>query len=145
MSQCRPADMNIYAKSFIEEKAVGHDIITWQEGCFIATAAYGSPLHRDIDVLRSFRDVYLKSNLIGNTFVNIYYLTSPPIADVLSQHDKLRTSVRLFLIYPLVYVSQIFSNTILAMIAAVCLIPILLFVRRKNWRNVFLCRSCSGL
>ncbi|MBU7025780.1 MAG: hypothetical protein HXS48_02480 [Theionarchaea archaeon] len=127
-----PADMNVYAKSFLERVAGCHDIIICNEGCFIATAAYGSPLHRDIDVLRSFRDVYLKSNLIGDIFVNIYYSTSPPIANVLSQHDKLRTSVRLFLVYPLVYASKIFFSIILAMIAGVCLIPILFLVRREK-------------
>jgi hypothetical protein len=41
----------------------------WQcHGCFIATAAYGTSLHEDIDVLRDFRDEYLMTNQIGRVF-----------------------------------------------------------------------------
>ncbi|MGB7001955.1 MAG: CFI-box-CTERM domain-containing protein [Halobacteriota archaeon] len=76
----------------------------WQcHGCFIATAAYGTPLHEDIDVLRDFRDVYLMTNQIGRAFTDIYYTTSPPIADVIRDNDGLRTIVRKGLVEPLVY------------------------------------------
>jgi hypothetical protein len=40
--------------------------------CFIATAAYGTALHEDIDVLREFRDDYLMPNPAGRAFVKIY-------------------------------------------------------------------------
>lgn len=74
--------------------------------CFIATAAYGTPLHEDIDVLRDFRDEYLMTNPIGRTFVKIYYSTSPPIADVIRENKGLRTIVRDGLVKPLVYISR---------------------------------------
>jgi len=76
----------------------------WQcHGCFIATAAYGTPLHEDIDVLRTFRDEYLMTNQIGRAFTDIYYSTSPPIADLIRDNEGLRTIVRKGLVEPLVY------------------------------------------
>ncbi|MDI6885187.1 MAG: C25 family cysteine peptidase [archaeon] len=72
--------------------------------CFIATAAYGTPLHEDIDVLRDFRDEYLMSNAIGKEFVKAYYAASPPIAEVISEHEGLRMIVREGMVKPLVYI-----------------------------------------
>ena len=79
--------------------------------CFIATAAYGTTLHEDIDILRDFRDERLMTNPLGRTFVKTYYTTSPPIADALREHEGLRTAVRETLIKPLVYVSRMFVTT----------------------------------
>ena len=76
--------------------------------CFIATAAYGTPLHEDINVLRDFRDEYLMTNPLGRAFVEIYYATSPPIADVIRENEGLRTAVREGLVKPLVYVTRAF-------------------------------------
>jgi hypothetical protein len=77
----------------------------WQcHGCFIATAAYGTSLHEDLDVLRDFRDVYLMTNQIGRASTELYYSTSPPIADLIRNNDGLRTIVRKGLVEPLVYI-----------------------------------------
>ncbi|RZN14345.1 MAG: hypothetical protein EF812_05695 [Methanosarcinales archaeon] len=76
--------------------------------CFIATAAYGTPMHEDIDVLRDFRDEYLMTNAVGRVFVKVYYTTSPPIADVISENEVLRTVVRDGLVEPLVHISRLF-------------------------------------
>jgi len=70
-------------------------------GCFIATAAYGSPLASHIKVLSRFRDHFLLTNRIGNRFVRFYNTYSPPMADFIKKHDNLRVMVRLGLI-PLV-------------------------------------------
>ena len=75
--------------------------------CFIATAAYGTPLHEDIKVLRDFRDQYLMSNAAGRAFVKIYYTTSPPIADVIREHEGMKIAVRDGLVKPLVQVVSI--------------------------------------
>ena len=76
----------------------------WQcHGCFIATAAYGTSLHEDIDVLRDFRDEYLMTNQIGRALTELYYSTSPPIADLIRDNEGLRTIVRKGLVEPLVY------------------------------------------
>lgn len=76
------------------------------DGCFIATAAFGSYLEPHVEVLRDFRDDYLLTNRIGTVFVRLYYKTSPPIADCISKYEGLRLVVRL-LLTPLVYVVRI--------------------------------------
>lgn len=72
------------------------------DGCFIATAAYGTNTAQEIDILREFRDKILLPNSLGAEFVSFYYETSPPIADFISQHDVLRTIVREGFVVPIV-------------------------------------------
>ena len=77
--------------------------------CFIATAAYGSPMAKEVDALRNFRNGVLLQNKAGRAFVDWYYHTSPPIADKLAKHSNLRTGVRAALT-PLVKFSQWIMN-----------------------------------
>jgi uncharacterized repeat protein (TIGR02543 family) len=73
-------------------------------GCFIATAAYGSPAAEQLDVLREFRDGVLLESAAGSQFVALYYRLSPPIADFISGNSFLRTLVRELLVDPVVWV-----------------------------------------
>ena len=66
-------------------------------GCFIATAAYGTPLAEDLNVLRGFRDRYLLTNAFGAAFTDVYYRLSPPIADRVASSAPLAALVRLVL------------------------------------------------
>lgn len=71
-------------------------------GCFIATAAYGSYLDSDVEVLRQFRDQYLLTNNLGRSMVTFYYEQSPPIANFIRKHEILRSLVR-WILTPMVY------------------------------------------
>lgn len=62
--------------------------------CFIATAAYGTPLHQDLDLFRRFRDDVLMTSPLGRAAVAGYYRWSPPMADFIAEHPWLKASVR---------------------------------------------------
>jgi alpha-tubulin suppressor-like RCC1 family protein len=70
--------------------------------CFIGTAAYGTDTAKELDILREFRDTILLPNSLGDKLVTFYYRTSPPIASVISQHEVLRTLVRVGFVDPIV-------------------------------------------
>ena len=91
-----------------------------KSGCFIATAAFGSPLERHVVLLKEFRDVVLLPTKLGKKFVSAYYRISPPAADFISRHDQLKPLVRIAL-YPLIGLAALFltlSPATLALIAA---------------------------
>jgi hypothetical protein len=79
-------------------------VIPTTSGCFIATAAYGTPTAEQLDVLREFRDGVLLESAAGSQFVALYYRLSPPIADFISGNSFLRTLVRELLVDPVVWV-----------------------------------------
>ena len=65
-----------------------------ENSCFIATAAYGSPLEKNVKVLRSFRDQILLKTSVGQLFVKAYYLLSPPLAKWIGQSASRRSVAR---------------------------------------------------
>lgn len=69
-------------------------------GCFIATAAFGTPQAKEIDELRRFRDDILLPNRIGERFVKLYYQFSPPIAGVIAKNKILQKATRSCIITP---------------------------------------------
>lgn len=80
---------------------------TWiHASCFIATAAYGSPLDPHVKILRKFRDTHLLTNRSGRRFVRIYYSYSPVIADYISKHDTLKAITR-FTLLPVIGLSWV--------------------------------------
>jgi hypothetical protein len=110
-----------------------------KELCFIATAAYGSPLHPHLDILRDFRDRYLIPSKLGHLLVEFYYRYSPFVADVIAKHKALKVVVRVSLL-PLVAFSYSLLHfgpvKIAVMLLFIFGLPffLILFLRRKMRR-----------
>jgi len=106
--------------------------------CFIATAAYGTPMAGEIEILRGFRDEYLLTNPVGQALVNLYYRVSPPIAGFITEHPSLKPIVRAGLL-PAVAMSTVAINTTLAekmvIIGLVVLVSVALAVWAKRRRG----------
>ena len=66
-------------------------------GCFIATAAFGTSMAHEINVLRSFRDNFLLRESAGRKFITLYYRVSPTIAKMISKSSALRFATRVML------------------------------------------------
>ncbi len=62
--------------------------------CFIATAAYGSPLAREVVLLKSFRDSHLSQYFLGEKFIQAYYCVSPYFARQISNNVSLKLLTR---------------------------------------------------
>jgi hypothetical protein len=101
-------------------------------GCFIATAAYGTPMAEEIQVLRGFRDEYLLTNPVGKALVDLYYAVSPPVADFITEHPSLKPIVRSGLA-PAVGISTVAVNTSPTEKAAIAGPLVLLSVALAIW------------
>lgn len=97
--------------------------------CFIATAAYGSPLEPHVTVLRQFRDRYLQRTALGRAFIRFYYRHSPPIAAVIAEHDWMRFLLRMLLTPLVLAIAFPLRALLLAALAA----TLLLALRRRAW------------
>lgn len=69
--------------------------------CFVATAAFGSPMNEHVNNLRKFRDQFLVKQDWGKNFVRFYYRNSTKWAHYIDEHEVLKPIVRFFL-WPLV-------------------------------------------
>jgi alpha-tubulin suppressor-like RCC1 family protein len=101
-------------------------------GCFIATAAYGTPMAAEIEILREFRDEYLLTNPLGQALVGLYYRVSPPMAEFIIEHPSLKPIVRAGLV-PAVVMSTIAVNTTPAEKAAILGLLVLVSVALTVW------------
>ncbi len=66
-------------------------------GCFLATAVYGDYDAPKVRLLRDFRDRVLNQSPVGRRTVQLYYRTSPPLADFLRTHPTMAAAVRFVL------------------------------------------------
>ena len=64
------------------------------DGCYIATAVYGSYDCPEVWTLRRFRDEYLKGSVFGRLFVRFYYATSPSLLRRVGGRDFFRKPVK---------------------------------------------------
>ncbi|HMI93614.1 MAG TPA: CFI-box-CTERM domain-containing protein [Polyangiales bacterium] len=65
--------------------------------CFVATAAWGTPLASEIGVLRGLRDRHMLSNAVGRAAVSAYYALGPTLAGVIAEREGLRAAARALL------------------------------------------------
>jgi len=63
-------------------------------GCFVATAAWGSPLEPELEPLRQLRNRYLLGNPAGRLLVATYYGFSPALAAVIAGDEDRRALAR---------------------------------------------------
>ena len=101
-------------------------------GCFVATAAYGTPMVGEIQILREFRDGYLLTNPLGQALVDIYYTVSPPIAEFITEHPKLKPIVRAGLAPAVAASAMTVSTTPAEKSVMVCLL-VLVAVAVATW------------
>jgi uncharacterized delta-60 repeat protein len=109
----------------------------WERLCFIATAAYDSPLHPHVGVLRDFRDTYLLPSKLGRALVNLYYKYSPSAAELITKNIALRFMVRINLLpfvalsYSMLHFGPVITA---AMLLSIFVLPIFLVLshRRKT-------------
>lgn len=91
------------------DNATGYGLVDAKEAleaCFIATAAYGSKLAPEVQLLRSFRNAWMRHSGIGKNLVDkaeqIYYGHSPKLAMAMRNNTKLKKTIRWLLIAPMV-------------------------------------------
>lgn len=103
------------------------------EGCFIATAAFGFYSAPQVQALRDFRDRFLMTNAPGRAFVAWYYHYGPIGAHFINVHPWLKAPVRVAL-FPLIVMSLVLTGSSLAAKLAVLFLMTALSVlvwRRK--------------
>jgi len=71
-------------------------------GCFIATAAYGSPFVWQINTLRTWRREVLLKKKSGKLLIHIYNKYSPMVANIIARYKWLRIMVKISL-KPIIY------------------------------------------
>ncbi len=110
--------------------------------CFIATAAFGSPMAGQVEILRQFRDRYLLSNKPGQYFVAWYYRYGPPAADYIKGKPLTKAAIRLAL-YPLIGFSFLLISGYLPFMVVGFLLATLLFFRLRPKKLRAMCRFPS--
>jgi hypothetical protein len=121
-------------------------VLTNSVNCFIATAAYGSPMSERVNTFRNFRDRFLIKNHWTRKLVSLYYHYSPEYAHWLAKSDSARAIARVFLwpawAFAWVALQAGLSQAFLLLITLM-LLPLVLLKRKqlvfktafKQWRS----------
>ena len=109
------------------------------DDCFIATAAYGTPLHPHLGLLREFRERYLRTSSAGRFFLSIYERHGPSLAALIQRHDILKGLTRIALL-PVLGLCILILHTgplpLIAFFFALCALVVYRVCRRKPLREV---------
>ncbi len=95
---------------------------TSEGGCFVATAAHGSPLDAHVVTLRHFRDKHLLQSAVGRALVRIYYRYSPAAAAVISRNEGRRLAARGFLAPLVLAIAHPWRTALIAVLIVVALL-----------------------
>jgi uncharacterized protein (TIGR03437 family) len=113
-------------------------------GCFVATAAFGSPMAGQVRWLRAFRDRILLPGRAGRAFVSWYYSWSPRAAAWLREHSIARKLTRAFLWVPVAFAWSSLRTSVA--FAALGLLILLLALGWSLWRGpVWLRGFCMAI
>lgn len=104
--------------------------------CFIATAAYGTPMAEEIAVLRRMRDRTLLESAFGSALVELYYRISPPVADMVARHPVLAAGIRVAL-WPVLAACRLAESVGMPFSAGILLllVPAVLLCRARRVRD----------
>jgi len=120
-------------KSFIVEPIVAYPTLP-NEGCFIATAAFGYYSAPQVHTLRDLRDRYLLTTDLGTSIVQWYYQHSPPVANYIRSHATAKIVTRLAL-YPLIqFATLITTDNFYQQLAALFQLSILFICGLLGWQ-----------
>lgn len=98
--------------------------------CFIATAAFGSPMAGQVEILRQFRDRYLLTNKPGQHLVAWYDRNGPAAANYIKGKPVTKAAIRLAL-YPLIGFSFLLISGYLPFVIAGLLLMAFVFFRLR--------------
>jgi len=104
-------------------------------GCFIATAAFGSSMAGQVEILRQFRDKYLLTNAPGKKFVAWYYRNGPAAAQWINDKPVVKAAVRVAL-YPLIGFSFLLISGHLPFVMIGLLLSTLFYLRFRLKKSV---------
>jgi len=107
--------------------------------CFIATAAYGSPLHPHLGLLREVRDRYIRTSSAGRLFLSVYERYAPSLAALIDHHETLKAVTRVALL-PVLGVCFLLLYTgplpLFSFLVALSVLSLCLARRRKSPQRV---------
>lgn len=70
---------------------------TSKDGCYVATAVYGSYDCPQVWTLRRYRDYYLDKYWLGRIFIRVYYAISPSLVKRFKNNTKIKKYIRKYL------------------------------------------------
>ena len=104
------------------------------EGCFIATAAFGYYDAPQVQLLRDFRDRYLLNHSPGRWFVKQYYAYGPKAARYINLHPEWKPAVRVALL-PLIAVAWVLFEASWFVQTVIGMMGLMMFAALCLWRK----------
>lgn len=87
------------AEEVAEERAAARDV--GFSDCLIVTAAFGSPMAVEVELVRDFRDDTVKKSYLGSRYVTalnaMYYSFSPAVARSIDENPSVKPAMRIIL------------------------------------------------